>query len=95
MLKNHCLAKSISHASWFEIRKQLEYKCDWYGKELILVNPHYTSKKCNNCGFINKELCLDDRTWTCPSCDTVLDRDINAAINIKNRWCDGDSLVTD
>ena len=90
LLKNHRLAKSISHANWFEIRRQLEYKCNWYNKELIVVNPHYTTKECNNCGFINKELSLADRSWTCLSCDTIHDRDVNAAINILNRRCDGE-----
>lgn len=95
LLKNHRLAKSISHASWFELRRQLEYKCDWYDKQLIVVNPHYTSKECSQCGFINKELSLNTNSWICPSCDTIHDRDINAAVNILNRWCDGDSLVID
>ena len=95
LLKNHCLARSISHSSWFEIRRQLKYKCEWYDKQLIIVNPHYTTKECNKCGFINKELSLANRSWICPSCNTIHDRDINAAINILNRWCDGDSLVTD
>ena len=94
MMKNHKLAKSIANASWFEFKRQLEYKCEWYNKELIVVNPHNTSKKCNNCGYINKKLTLADRKWTCPNCDTTLDRDINAAYNILNRWNNGDSLVT-
>ena len=93
LLKNHRLAKSIAHASWFELRKQLKYKSEWYDKKLAIINPHYTSKECNECGFINKELSLNDRSWNCPSCNTVHDRDINAAINILNRRDDGDSLV--
>ena len=93
LLKNHRLAKSISHASWFEIRRQLEYKCHWYNKELLTVNPQYTSQECNICGFINKNLTLNDRSWICPSCDFTHDRDVNAACNILNRRDDGDSLV--
>ena len=93
LLKNHRLAKSISHASWFEIKRQLEYKSSWYDKELIIVNPHYTSKECSECGFINKDLSLSDRSWVCPSCNTIHDRDVNAAINILNRRDGGDSLV--
>lgn len=93
LLKNHRLAKSVSHANWFEIRRQLEYKTDWYDKELSIVNPHYTSKECSECGFVNKELRLSEHSWSCPSCDTLHDRDVNAAINILNRRCDGDSLV--
>ena len=93
-MKNHKLAKSIANASWFELKRQLKYKCEWHNKRLIVVNPHNTSKKCNKCGYINKELTLADREWTCPKCGSVLDRDINAACNILNRWNHGDSLVT-
>ena len=91
MLKNHCLAHSISNASWFELRRQLTYKCEWYNKTLITVPPHNTSKKCSTCGYINKELSLSNRVWTCPNCNNTHDRDINAAINIMNRRDDGDS----
>ena len=93
LLKNHRLAKSISHASWHELRRQLKYKCNWYDNELSIVPPHYTSKECSECGFVNKELSLDIRSWVCPSCNIIHDRDINAAINILNRRNDGDSLV--
>lgn len=94
MMKNHKLAKSIANASWYELKRQLKYKCEWYNKELILINPHNTSKECNKCGHINKELTLADREWICPQCNSTLDRDINAAHNILNRRNDGDSLVT-
>jgi putative transposase len=93
MLKNHNLAKSISHASWYEFRRQLKYKCTWYQKELVIVPPHNTSKKCNVCGQINKKLTLKDRSWKCPNCHTIHDRDVNAAINILNRRDDGDSSI--
>jgi len=94
MMKNHKLAKNIANASWHELKRQLQYKCEWYNKELIIINPHNTSKECNNCGYINKELTLADREWTCPKCANTHDRDINAANNILNRWNNGDSLVT-
>ena len=92
MLKNHNLAKSISNASWYEFVRELEYKCSWYGKTLIKVAPQNTSRRCSNCGMLNKEFSkLDDyefmkvRQWDCPNCGTYLDRDINASINILNK----------
>lgn len=61
----------------------LQYKCDWYGKELVKVNRFYpSSKTCGNCGWINQELKLSDREWTCKSCGVVHDRDWNASRNI-------------
>ena len=84
MQKNHCLAQAISDASWGEFTRQLEYKSIWYGVHFAKVNPRNTSKMCARCGFINKELTLRDRIWTCPQCKTVLSRDGNASENIKN-----------
>lgn len=56
-----------------------------YGKELKKVDPRYTSKTCSSCGYINYDLKLYDRIWTCPNCDIIHDRDINASINILNK----------
>lgn len=85
MVKNHCLAQSISDASWSTFVTMLEYKADWYGKNILRIGQFApSSKTCSNCGSINKELTLKDREWTCSSCSTVLDRDVNAAINIKS-----------
>lgn len=84
MLKNRKLSQAISDVGWVEFRRQMEYKCDWYGKNLIVINRFEpTSKTCSHCGEINQELTLADREWTC-KCGAVLDRDYNAAINIKN-----------
>jgi len=84
MVKNHKLAQSITEASWGEFVRQLEYKAEWYGKNIIRIGRFGpSSKTCSNCGSINKELELKDREWTC-KCGSVLDRDKNAAINIKN-----------
>ena len=82
MMKNHKLAKAIGNASWYEFRTMLEYKCKWYGKQLIVVPPHYTSQECSNCHHNNGKKTLDIREWTCNNCGIHHDRDINAAKNI-------------
>lgn len=85
LLKNHCLAKSISNNSWYLFREMLEYKCKWYGKQLVVVSPNYTSQICSNCGYHSGKKPLEIREWTCPKCGANHDRDINASINIFNR----------
>ena len=84
MVKNHKLARSISDASWGEFFRQLEYKCQWYGRELVKIDRFFpSSKRCNNCGFVMDKLPLDVRSWDCPSCATKeIERDINAGKNI-------------
>jgi putative transposase len=83
MLKNHCLAQSISDSGWGIFETLLKYKCEWRGKQLVQIGTFEpSSKTCSNCGNINNDLTLADREWTCPSCGKLLDRDINAAINI-------------
>jgi putative transposase len=85
MMKNRKLAKSISDCSWSEFVRQLEYKSEWYGVNLIKIGRFEPSSKlCSNCGTINQELTLKDREWTCKNCNTEHDRDINAAKNIKS-----------
>ncbi len=85
MVKNHNLAQAISDISWSTFVSMLEYKADWYGKNILRIGQFApSSKTCSNCGTINKELQLKDREWVCSSCSTVLDRDINAAVNIKS-----------
>lgn len=82
MIKNHKLSKHISDASWGNFVRILEYKCEWYGKDLVKINKFYpSSKTCNLCGWINQELKLSDRKWTC-KCGEIHDRDINASKNI-------------
>jgi putative transposase len=83
MMQNGNLAKSISDVAWHELRRQLEYKCEWYGKNLIVINKYFPSTKtCSACGAVNENLTLKNRIWNCPSCKATHDRDINAAINI-------------
>ena len=85
LMKNHHLAKSIANASWYLFRTMLEYKCKWYDKKLITVDPKYTSQNCSNCGFCSGPKPLQIREWTCPNCKTRHDRDINAAVNILHK----------
>lgn len=82
LLHNHKLARAIANQSWRELRSQLEYKCAWYGKQLVTVNPRKTSQICSNCGYDDGKHALDIRKWTCPNCGINHDRDINAAKNI-------------
>ena len=83
MLKNHCLAKSISDVGWGEFVRQLEYKARWYGRTLVKIDRFYPStKRCSHCGYTLDSLSLDERSWTCPACGRVHDRDCNAAKNV-------------
>ena len=85
MVKNHCLAGSISDAAWSEFVSMLEYKAEWNGNNLIFIGRFDpSSKMCSNCGKTKNDLTLDVRSWKCEVCGIVHDRDINAAINIKN-----------
>ena len=83
MLKNHSLAKSIGDCSFSMIRSMLSYKCEWYGRKLVVINRWSpSSKKCSCCGYTMPSMGLAVREWICPSCHTVHDRDFNAANNI-------------
>jgi putative transposase len=102
MMKNHHLAASIAHASFYEIKRQLTYKCEWYGRSFQLVSRFYPSSQlCSHCGARNKEMKnLSRRTFVCHTCGFSLDRDLNAAINIDNfcthpEWETGRSSAND
>ena len=83
MVKNHHLAKSIMDAAFGEFRRQLEYKTTRTGARLHVVDRWYrSSKTCSGCGSVKAKLSLSERTYRCDSCGLVLDRDLNAAINI-------------
>jgi len=83
MVKNRKIALSISDASWGELTRQLEYKCDWYGRTFVKIDRWFpSSKRCVECGHIVEKLPLDIREWDCPNCGAHLDRDVNAAKNI-------------
>lgn len=77
------LSKHIADVSWGNFITLLEYKAIWNDKKIVKIDRFFpSSKQCNNCGFINQSLKLDMREWTCPSCKTKLDRDLNASKNI-------------
>ncbi|RBR27242.1 IS200/IS605 family element RNA-guided endonuclease TnpB [Enterococcus cecorum] len=83
MLRNHKLARSISDVSWSSFVAKLQYKADWYGREIIKVDTWFPSSQiCSECGHKDGKKPLDIREWTCPICYTHHDRDINASINI-------------
>jgi len=84
MLKNHKLARRIADMGFGEFRRQLEYKAAQRGKTVIVVNRWYpSSKACSACGYTMRKMPLSVREWTCPACHTHHDRDVNAAINLR------------
>ncbi|MFI0352097.1 RNA-guided endonuclease InsQ/TnpB family protein [Actinomadura sp. 9N407] len=83
MVANHCLARAILDAAWRDLRTMLEYKADWYRRELVVIDRWFPSSKlCSRCGTIAGEMTLDVREWECGGCGAVHDRDVNAARNV-------------
>lgn len=82
-LKNHHLAQAVSDSNFGAIRRQLEYKAMWRGVRLVVVDRFYpSSKTCSACGWINEDLDLSVRTFVCQACGHMIDRDLNAAMNL-------------
>ncbi|HEY6018394.1 MAG TPA: RNA-guided endonuclease TnpB family protein [Candidatus Paceibacterota bacterium] len=83
MQKNRSLSKSISDAGWSEFVRQLTYKSEWYGRTLVGIDRWYpSSKRCSDCGHTVAKMPLNVRSWTCPECGSIHDRDVNAARNV-------------
>jgi putative transposase len=94
MVQLRSLARHVSDAGFGEFRTQLEYKAAWYGTELVIADRRFASSKtCSGCGSVNPGLTLSDRTYVCTSCGLVIDRDVNAAINLA-RYTAGDTPQT-
>lgn len=83
ILKNKHLSKSVSDSKWYEFRRQIEYKAELYGIEVVVADRFYpSSKTCHKCGHVKRDLKLSDRTYRCDCCGNVIDRDVNASINL-------------
>ena len=94
MMQNNHLANAISSVAWNEFVRQLIYKAEWKGKNVVFIGRFEpSSKTCSCCGYVKKDLTLKDRNWVCPKCGTTHDRDINAAINIRNFGLHPQALV--
>jgi putative transposase len=83
MLRLRSLARHVSDTSFGEFRRQLAYKCAWYGTDLAVADRWFpSSKTCSGCGHVKADLTLSDRVYECGECGLVLDRDVNAAVNL-------------
>lgn len=92
--QNHNIAKFVTDAAWGEFIRELTYKSEWYGKNIVFIGRYDPSSKlCHKCGYINRHLKLSDREWVCPVCGELHDRDINAAINIKTIAMEKQNLI--
>ena len=89
-----CFLQGYDFSSWSEFVRQIKYKSEWNGKNVIFIGRFEpSSKTCSKCGYVKSDLTLKDREWTCPVCGEHHDRDINAAINIKNMALNPQALV--
>lgn len=94
MMKNHNLAMAIQSASWGEFVRQIKYKAEWEGKNIVFIGRFEpSSKTCSKCGYVKCDLKLSDREWVCPICGEHHDRDVNAAVNIKRFALNPQALV--
>jgi len=86
MSKNHKLASAILDGGFGEFRRQIDYKCKWYGTKLTVVGQFYpSSKTCSGCGNVKDKLGLSERTYVCNECGLMINRDLNAALNLRNK----------
>jgi putative transposase len=84
MVQNHHLAQAILDVGFYEFRRQMVYKGQWYGCQIILANRFYpSSKRCSRCGNIQATLDLGTRVYVCDHCGLMIDRDLNAALNLE------------
>jgi putative transposase len=96
MLKNRKLSRAISDVGWGEFRRQLEYKTEWYGSRLVVANRFFpSSKTCSSCSAVKETLPLSEREFVCEACGVVLDRDLNAALNLARLGSTGSSPGSD
>lgn len=94
MMKNHCLAQAISDVGLFEFRRQIEYKAKWNDRKVIFSDTFFASSKtCSCCGWKNSDLKLTDRVFECKVCDTKIDRDLNASLNLKQIYTESSSGI--
>ena len=92
MVKNHHLAQAIADVSMYEFRRQITYKGAWYGCDVLLADRFYPStKRCSRSGHIKAEMDLGTRVYACDHCGLVMDRDLNAAINLEQLITTGSS----
>ncbi len=85
MVRNRHLSRAVSDAGWGEFRRMLEYKGKWYGCRIVVADRFYpSSKTCSGCGAVKAELALSERVFACEACGLVIDRDLNAAINLEH-----------
>jgi len=91
MVQNHTLAKSILDVAWGHFAERIACKAAWAGRQFVAVNPAYTSQDCSGCGHRNTDLTLSDRIYHCLACGLIIDRDLNATLNIlaRGRACLG------
>jgi len=84
-MRNHKLSKALADASLSEILRQIKYKSEWKGIKVVEADRFFpSSKTCSNCGIVKENLTLSDRVFICDDCGFEIDRDLNAAINLKN-----------
>ncbi len=94
MMKNHCLAQSISDVGLHEFRRQIEYKAKWNDRNIIFADTFFASSKtCSCCGWKNSDLKLTDRMFECKVCNNNMDRDLNASLNLKQIYTGSSSGI--